>query len=205
MISTKMALLGLFALCFTSGGFSQKVTLTVYMEKKSAGPASDTVYYDTDKKLRWEDFHGKVPAGAPWGAMTSSGFSFNSSMNNDGAHIEITVGIYTFFTRHDSWKKPEIHSAYHLEHEQHHFDITRLGAARLLAEIRKAHFSDRNYRQVLNAIFDRVYDETIALQHQYDKETKNSMDSLRQIEWNKKISGEIADLESGTGALQSQR
>jgi len=179
---------------FSFKGFSQKVTVHVFMENKTAPETSDTIYYNFDRKLTWKDFQGKPQPGVPWGAMTSSGFSFNSSINMDGNNIDITVGIFTFFIKHDSWKKPDINSDYHLEHEQHHFDITRLHAQKLLEEIGKASFTSSNIKQLLNSIFDKVYDENIAMQHQYDAETKNSMDVQGQTRWNQKISNEIEKL-----------
>lgn len=182
---------------FSFQGFSQKVTVHVFMENKTAPETSDTIYYNFDRKLTWKDFQGKPQPGVPWGAMTESGYSFNSSMNMDGDKIDITVGVFTFFIKHDSWKKPDINSDYHLEHEQHHFDITRLHAQKLLEEIEKANFTGSNFKQLLNSIFDKVYDENIAMQHQYDLETKNSMDVQGQTKWNQKISDEIEKLKDG--------
>jgi hypothetical protein len=177
--------------------FSQKIRLNVFFENKINKPQSDTIYYDFSRKLTWADFQGKVPPAAKWGAMTASGFSFNSQMEDDGDnHIEISVGVYTFFTKHDSWKKPDINSAYHLEHEQHHFDITRMFAQKFADEIKKAHFTKNNYRKLLYSIFDKVYGESVAYQQQYDNETKNSIDVEKQKEWNEKISDEVNQLKS---------
>ena len=138
----------------------------------------------------------KYLPGAPWGAMTASGFSYKSSMSIDENNIDISVGVYTFFMKHNSWKKPVANSPYHLEHEQHHFDITRLGAAKLVYEIRKAHFTQANYKTLLSSLFDRIYNEQIAMQNQYDHETKNSIDTAMQLQWNKKISDEIRKLQN---------
>jgi hypothetical protein len=180
---------------FYSQLFSQKIKVNFFIESKINNPKSDTIYFDFNRKLAWSDFQGSVPAFAPWGAMTASGFSFNSSMNEYQNDLHISVGIYTFFTKHDSWKKPEINSAYHLEHEQHHFDITRLYAQKLMDEISKANFTKSNYRKLLYSLFDKVYAESLAYQHEYDAQTKNSMNVEKQKEWNKKISAEIKKLE----------
>lgn len=196
MIRTKIFIFVLFVSFFSLQSYSQKVVVNVFTELKTAPQNSDTIYYDFNRKLTWNDFQGKVSVNIPWGAMTASGFSFNSSMNYDGKNIDITVGVYTFFTKHDSWKRPDINSLYHLEHEQHHFDITRLYAQKLVEEIRKANFTKDNYRNLLNSLFDKSYDESVALQRQYDLETKNSMDSTKQSEWNKTISSEIEKIES---------
>lgn len=183
-----------FFFLFSLQLFSQKITVNVFTENKINNPKSDTIYFDFNRKLSWSDFQGNVPYLAPWGAMTASGFSFNSSMSGYENNLHISVGVYTFFTKHDSWKKPEINSAYHLEHEQHHFDITRLYAQKLVDEIRHANFSKSNYRKLLYSIFDKVYAESLACQREYDQETKNSMDVEKQKEWNKKISTEIKKL-----------
>lgn len=174
--------------------FSQKITINVFVENKINNPLNDTIYFDFNRKLAWQDFQGKVPRVAPWGAMTASGFSFNSSMKEDENNLHISVGVYTFFTKQDSWKKPEINSDYHLEHEQHHFDITRLYAQKLVDEIAKANFTKVNYRKLLYSIFDKVYGQSLVCQKEYDQETNNSMDVEKQKEWNKKITSEIKDL-----------
>jgi len=197
MTLRKFLILVLFSFLLSFKTFAQKITVHVFTENYKSKPGSDTIYYDFNKPLHWADFQGKVPTGVPWGAMTASGFSFNSSMNRDGNTIDISVGVYTFFTKHDSWKKPEANSPFQLEHEQHHFDITRLGSAKLENEIRNAHFTATNYRTLLNSIFNKVYLEEEAWQKQYDLETHNSLDTAQQLAWNKKISEEINKLKSG--------
>lgn len=197
MIRAEILFLALVCWLFSLQTFAQKITVHVFTENDKNVPGSDTIYYDYSRPLTWKDFQGKVPAAVPWGAMTASGFSFNSSLSEEGNKIDISVGVYTFFTRHDSWKKPEAHTPYHLEHEQHHFDITRLGAAKLEDEIKKAHFTVNNYKSLLNSIFDKVYKEEIAWQKQYDLETQNSRDTVKQQEWNMKISDQIGQLING--------
>ena len=176
---------------FSIQGFAQKINVSVVMENKTNKPNNDTIYYNPHTKLNWQDFQGASPADALWGAMTASGFSFNSSMSDDGNNIDITINVFSFFTKHDSWKRPDIHSDYHLEHEQRHFDITRLGAEKLVEELTKAKFTSQNYRKVLHSIFDKVYQENTALQQQYDLETKHSLDTAQQNEWNNRIEMEI--------------
>ena len=196
MIRYKIFILLLFIYFFSIQSFSQKVTVHVFTEHKIAPEKSDTIYYDFNRKLTWKDFQGAVPPNVPWGAITASGFSFDSEMTDDESNLDITVGVYTFFIKHDSWKKPDINSAYHLEHEQHHFDITRLYGEKLVDEIKKAHFTADNYKKLLNSIFDKEYDENTAMQHEYDTQTKNSMDVDKQKEWNQKISAEIENIKT---------
>lgn len=166
------------------------------IENKKTNPRSDTIYYEFNRKLTWKDFQGKPAQDHFGGAVTSSGFAFDSEMNSDGGKWNLTIGIYCFFSKQNSWKKAGIHSDYHLLHEQHHFDITRLGMQKLEEELYRAHFTEDNYDALLNAIFNKVYNENVALQEQYDRETRNSIDVKKQLEWNDKIASQIRTLQS---------
>lgn len=86
-----------------------------------------------------------------------------------------------------------VNSGYHLRHEQGHFDITMLGAETFVDELKKATFTVQNYQLLINQIFDRDYDENIALQNEYDRETKHSIDKEKQEEWNKRINAAVSN------------
>jgi|SRR5690348_1649482 len=174
--------------------FSQKVMVHVFMINKKASANNDTIYYNFNRSLTWSDFRGKPDNNYFAGAVTASGFAFDSKMNFDGRNLYLDIGIYTFFTKHDSWHKPDITSAYHLLHEQHHFDITRIGAENFLEKLKKAHFTKDNYNRLLTSIFNKVYDENEAVQHQYDAETNHSINQQEQLEWNNKIAAEMQRL-----------
>lgn len=172
----------------SSLSYCQHIQLRVHYQNKPNRPASDTIYYDVNRKLTWGDFKGKVDSNHFGGAVTASGFAYNAQMEYDEDRVIIDIFVYTYFNKRDSWKKPGINSAYHLEHEQKHFDITYLGALKFMAELQKAKFTAKNFKTLPNKIFDKVYDENTALQHQYDLETKHSINKEAQEVWNKKIS-----------------
>lgn len=174
--------------------FSQKVLVNVFMERKITKPLSDTIYHDAAKSLTWKDFKGVPDDHHFGGAITASGFAFNANMEFDGRAIYLNIGVYTYFNKHESWKKSNINSDYHLLHEQHHFDITRLGAEELVKQIAKAKFTKDNYNGLINSIFDKVYKENIALQEMYDKETEHSINREKQLEWNDKIAAMMKSL-----------
>ena len=136
----KIYFLFLPAIIFSIQCYSQKVVVKAYMENKKANAKSDTIYYDFNQGLTWKDFKGVPDQKSPGGAVTGSGFAFDSEMDSDGKIIHLDIGVYTFFTKNDSWKKPNINSNYHLLHEQHHFDITRLSAEKLLARYQQRSF-----------------------------------------------------------------
>ena len=165
------------------------------MQNKKNIAKSDTIYYDFNRKLNWKDFQGTPDMTSPAGAMTASGFAFNSQMNSDGNSVNLSIGVYVYFTKNDSWKKANINSEYHLLHEQHHFDITELSAEKLITELQEARFTRSNYNVLMNSIFDKAFNDNLIMQQQYDKETKNSIDIKKQLEWNDKIAAEIKELQ----------
>ena len=184
----------LFICIFSNSAFSQKVVVNVQMQNRLASAKSDTIYYALNRKLNWNDFKGMPEANHFGGAVTSSGFAFNSQSEYDGETITINIGINTFFLKSTSWKKPIINSDFHLLHEQHHFDITRLGAENFLNEIKRAKFTKANYQQLLTSIFHKVYKENDEFQDKYDLETKHSIDIKKQEEWNQRIDDQLAKI-----------
>lgn len=166
----------------------------MYMDKKVAASRSDTVYHDVKRKLTWDDFRGKPDMNHPGAAVTASGFAYSWEGENDGQTLTLNISVYTYFTKHDSWKKSMVNNPYHLRHEQHHFDITRLGAEKFVQELKKAPLTAGNYKSMITNIFNKVYDENIAFQKQYDRETKHSLDRENQAEWNERIEGEMKKL-----------
>jgi hypothetical protein len=167
------------------------------MVEKQAMHDNDTIYYAFNRNLTWSDFKGAPDNNYFGGAVTASGFAFDSQINFDGKNIYLDIGVYTFFSKNDSWKKPQINSNYHLLHEQHHFDITRLGSQKFIMEIGKAHFTKKNYSTLLRSIFNKAYRENELIQKQYDRETNHSLNVDKQSDWNNKIAVEIQKLKAG--------
>ena len=165
------------------------------MENRSAPASSDTIYHDVKKRLAWTDFKGVPDTKHFGGAVTASGYAFDADVKMDSKIIYLNVGVYVFFTKSLSWKKPTINSDYHLLHEQVHFDITRLGAENFIRELVSAKFTKENYNNVLDSVFDKSYSENVALQEQYDTETNHSINRQVQLKWNDKIEGEMKKLQ----------
>ncbi len=161
------------------------------MHNYKAKPNSDTIYHDTSRILTWKDFKGVPDKNNPGGAITASGFAFNTDIKVENKVIYINVGVFTFFVKSESWKKSFIITDYHLLHEQRHFDITRLGADDFIKKLVKAKFTKDNYNQVITQVFDKAFNDNTSLQHQYDKETRHSINREQQLLWNDKIGNEL--------------
>ncbi len=175
-------------------GFTQKIVVKVSMDNKVASPQNDTIYYDINRPVTWADFQGVPDNNSPGGAITASGFAFNAKMNMVNNNIYLYINVFTFFSKHNSWKKPAIHSDYHLLHEQHHFDITRLYAQKFYDELLKADFTVNNYNKLLPSIFNEVFEENNVFQKKYDDETQHSINTKEQLRWNAEIEKEVKAL-----------
>lgn len=177
-------------------GFSQKVLVNVFMENRIAKEASDTIFHEFNKRLAWKDFKGVPDTKHFGGAVTASGYAFDADIKMEGKVIYLNIGVYVFFTKSQSWKKPSIKSDYHLLHEQVHFDITRMGAETFIRQLVNSKFTKDNYNELLDAVFDKSYNENLALQEQYDRETQHSINKQVQLQWNDRIATEMKKLAS---------
>ena len=174
------------------------------MEQKITKPSSDTIYYDTTRQLTWKDFRGTPDEHHFAGAVTSSGYAFDADVKIEGKIIYMNIGVYTFFSKRTSWKKPIIFSDYHLEHEQHHFDITRISAEKFIDAVANAKFTMDNYQGLINTLFDQSYDECNRLQEQYDKETKHSLNREAQLKWNDQIAAMVSKIYASPSKINHQ-
>lgn len=174
--------------------WSQKVLVTVFMQDKVTKPSGDTIYHEVKKRLTWNDFKGIPDTKHFGGAVTASGYAFDADIKIENKIIYLNIGVYVFFTKSQSWKKANITSDYHLWHEQLHFDITRLGAENFIKQLVNSKFTKDNYSQVLDQVFDTSYNENIALQNQYDRETRHSISRQEQLKWNARIADEMRKL-----------
>jgi len=191
----KKVILFFITTIFFCESYSQQVIVKVFMQNKFATSLSDTIYYDVKKPLAWKDFKGIPDTKHFGGAVTASGYAFDADIKSTGKIIYLNIGVYVFFTKSRSWKKPNISSDYHLLHEQRHFDITRLGAENFMKQIAKANFTKANYNTLLDALFDKSYQENMALQNKYDSETQHSINRTQQLIWNDRIAGEIKKIQ----------
>ena len=197
-MGVQMMIKKIILLCFTvviwNVSSAQKVLVNVFMDPKITKPNSDTIYFDPARLLAWKDFKGTPDNHNVGGAQTASGYAFDADIRIEGRVIYLNIGVYVYFDKRRSWKKPNINSDYHLLHEQHHFDITRIAAENFIKAIAKARFTKDNYNELMSLLFDQSYKECNRLQEQYDRETEHSIKKEQQLKWNDLISEMIRKL-----------
>ncbi|MBX2933977.1 MAG: hypothetical protein KF825_07015 [Ferruginibacter sp.] len=155
---------------------------------------SDTLYYNTDKKLTWADFKGRPDAASPAAAVTESGFGYRLNMNGGNNRIEVIVTVFCYFDKKKSWVKKDMDTEYALTHEQHHYDITYINACRFINKLKQTTFSRNNYSRLVEKIYNEHTESLGNMQDAYDGQTANGRIKKQQLAWNKKIEDELAAL-----------
>ena len=170
--------------------------LTVNIQWSIAPPSknNDSIFYTADKKLTWDNFKLNSADKSDAAALTTSGFGYDAALNMVGNKGTFTITVYCYFLHSKSWYKTGHKNDYVLNHEQRHFDISYYGACLFMAKLKEANFTTANYSSLLDSIYNAAYTEMNAMQNEYDKQTNNGRDKIKQAEWNKKIDTAISTL-----------
>ena len=110
----------------------------------------------------------------------------------------LDIEIVAEFYPNSSWVKPNRKLASLLKHEQGHFDITELYVRKMRKAIRDAHVGceDDVKAEVAGKEILRLLDrEWEKAEKQYDAETKDGSDIVRQNAASEKIASELKALE----------
>ena len=148
----------------------------------------DILTWSKDRKLTWSDYKASPNPKSDAAATTSTSLSIDYHIK-DG---QFSYTIRSWFSRTKSWGRNK--TAYILSHEQGHFDIAEVYARKLHQRMSAYRFSKHTYQKELDRIYKEVADEKAAVQQQYDRETRHSIDEEKQAEWLKKISRMLEEL-----------
>jgi hypothetical protein len=184
----------LFFLLINSNSAFSQFSVNIYLKNPVTKPDSDTIFYDTARKLIWDDFKGEAVLTGNVGAITSSGFGYKAGMRSEEDKAYLNITVHCFFIKSRSWVKPQKKTPYVLNHEQHHFDIAYIGAGLFKKKLNETELTKDNYRKMIKQIYSDTYSFMYKLQDQYDTETKNGQSEEKQTEWDKKIAGLIKEV-----------
>lgn len=156
-------------------------------------PASDVIYYKANKKLQWDHFLGAIPANPGIvAALTVSGFGYGASLKTINGKGELNITVYCYFSKNRSWVKPGKNTAYILNHEQHHFDVSYIAAELFIDKLQSAKFTNGNYNELLARIYKECCDSMNKMQNEYDGQTNNGQVKAEQSRWDALIDSRIS-------------
>lgn len=183
----------IFLLLVFQTSYAQIITKVQWTENTSM-PANDVIYYNPAIKLAWIDFRGKPVEGGRTAAITMSGFGYSASMRSSGQKGQLDIQVYCFFNKNKSWVKPGRNTAYILNHEQHHFDVSYIAANIFIDKMQQATITNANYNNVLSRIYNECTDLMNKMQDDYDGQTKNGQEKELQEKWNNFIGNKISSI-----------
>jgi hypothetical protein len=186
-------LLGISVFFFSTILHAQVITTIEWLTPGTAN-SSDTIHYNPDKKLRWNDFKGVPDQKSVAAAITESGFGYRLSMQSKNQKTEIKITVFCYFNKMNSWVKPDSKSDYALLHEQHHFDITYIHACLFIRKLRTSQITLQNFASLVEKINDECYNDLGKMQDEYDGQTKNGRLKNIQLIWNKRIDQQLESL-----------
>jgi hypothetical protein len=152
----------------------------------------ELIDWNSRRLLTWADFKGAPNPNSDAAASTTTYLGIEYKISSKG----FTYDIQCRFSRTRSWGLSK--TEYILKHEQGHFDIAEIFARKLHKEMGEYKFNQNSYRKDLREIYERISKEKEDFQNRYDKETDHSRRTVRQTEWNAKISEMLVEYEDYT-------
>ena len=158
--------------------------------------ASDTLIWQPETKLVWDDFLAEAPARNKFAAYTYTLINMEYSATITDGRVKPTFEIYAAFNRRRSWAKnqreartPEI-----LAHEQAHFDISEITARRLRKALLTETYSRKNLEQKINSIYQVTIQAGDEMQALYDQESDHGLNKTQQLKWSNRVKNELSEL-----------
>ncbi len=140
------------------------------------------------RKLTSDDFRGvPQPGNSGEVAITNCTIEYAFTARRENDYYILSFDIKLIMNTDQSWMDwhrittPALRAEI-LKHEQGHYNISYMEQQELLKTVSHTVFR-ANYRQVANAIFDRLEAKYRQLNLDYDADTQNSMNRVQQHSW----------------------
>lgn len=154
----------------------------------------DTVNYNTSRKLTWADFKAAPRQGSHYAAEVFTSFAYEGKSSVKDGVITVNLIIKAYMLKNSSWGRADARNTYSLNHEQRHFDITKICAERFKHKLHPDSLTLDDYNSIAQYKFIETFRELNQMQTQYDDETNHSLNQEAQERWNQKIDAELRRL-----------
>jgi hypothetical protein len=178
---------------------SKRDQLKVNVTIKPSGTNPDEIIYNAERPLTIADFKGTPDALSKALAATYSGFVMQYEMQGDYTGNTANVELVPYFEIQKSWMKSGGKTAYVLQHEQLHFDITAIKTYELAAAIKSHNFTVANFKEEMAALQKQYSKEMELMQTQYDGETSHGIFKENQNLWQARIKNELKEKAATAG------
>ena len=157
-------------------------------------PTEDSILWNENEKLSWNDFKGTPISTINAAALTASGLTFDfSAKTSQSKLIEFKAIVEARFYPDKSWYQKKYVNSVVLAHEQLHFDITELHARKLRKQIAEANFTLKIKREI-SIIHNSVNKQLREMQNKYDHDSDYSRSIVTQQKWQAFVYSELDKL-----------
>ncbi|WP_373493344.1 hypothetical protein [Aquiflexum sp.] len=181
--------------------YNRKLAKSVKLEivEKSRMSDRDTVFYDSNRPLNWNDFLDRPGRASRNNAMIFTSLAMEGSPFMDNGVLILPLEIKIYMLPGSSWVRADGKNDYSLNHEQRHFDVSRVAGNRLINRLNALELTPENYEADVNDAFFDSYREMNKLQETYDARTRHGLDRAAQERWNtildQALKGEMEEIE----------
>ncbi len=151
----------------------------------------DTVHYNPERKLTWDDFKASPRPGSHYSAEVFTSFSYEGGSTVKDGVINVNLAVKAYMLKKSSWGRADARNSYALNHEQRHFDITKIITERFKRKIQPDSLTLEDYNSIIQYQFIESFREMNRMQELYDSETRHSIDQAAQERWNQRIDDEL--------------
>ncbi len=146
-------------------------------------------------KLKWSDFQNRAARNPNdnTAAYAYCGIQYEV-VKSTNPKKPVSIKVYSVFDVQKSWKRSAELPDEILNHEQIHFDISELYARKLRKVIRDKIRTSGDYDQYFKTEYQKLYNEYMALQDKYDKETNHGQNAEKQAYYNQFIATSLNNL-----------
>jgi hypothetical protein len=167
----------------------------------------DTIFYDPSRLIHWADFRDKPNSRSTFNAVIFTSLAIEGSPFVSEGTIVMPLEVKVYMLPTNSWVKSK--DDYSLNHEQRHFDVTRIVGNRLKSTLLGLDVNPDNYDAMVNDAFFVAFREMNRLQEIYDSQTQHGIDKAAQAHWNQIIdealNGNMTRIEELLAADKKQR
>jgi hypothetical protein len=154
----------------------------------------DTVFYNPIRKLVWNDFLAVPRRGSHYAAEVFTSFSYEGKSSVKDGIVQLNLQLKAYMLKNSSWARADVRNDYALNHEQRHFDITKLVMERFKQKIQPDSLTVDDYNSIVQYQFLESFREMNRLQERYDRETNHGINQGLQDIWNHRIDEELQTL-----------
>lgn len=166
------------------------VLLLMFLSLFGNEPSDNGIFY---RQLTWSDFRGSIPARNPsTAAFTTTELVFEYEYDEAGRY---NFCVTAYFLPDSSFVRTASDEG--LRHEQTHFKIAYIAAlecCQKLVPLQGGGAAAKKEAQYLYEKYSKVRDD---LNHQFDAETKHSLNSVMERKWEERISEQLNLLTNG--------